>query len=91
MEISMKDLAEKQGQLRADLAATNVALIAIATALTPEQRQHVLSTIARASAEKQQLCDRIPIAAMREATQQLQAAEERLYQAIQGAPSYLGD
>lgn len=90
MSLTMDELAQKFDALRADLAATNLALLSISNVLTPEQRQAVLATMAKSSAEKQALCERIPIAKMRAAVQLQQAAEERLYQALQGAKPYLG-
>jgi NADP-dependent 3-hydroxy acid dehydrogenase YdfG len=92
MEISMKDLAEKLDRLRADLAATNLALAATTTVLTQAQRQDVLQALARASAKKQAFVDQLPISeeAARSAIQLFQEAEGRVHQLLQGAPEQFG-
>jgi len=88
MEISINELAEKLDRLRADLAATNQALAATMTMLTPEQRQGLLTALANASAQKQAFYEKLPISeeGMRVATRLMQEAEERLYRFLQSAP-----
>lgn len=90
MKQDIARLTEKLDRQRADLAATNLALIAIASVLTPEQRQDVLTTMARASAEKQATFERIPTAAMQEGTVRFQEAEQRVFQLLQGAMTRYG-
>lgn len=92
METSIKDLAEKLDRLRADLAATNLALAATTTALTQEQRQDVLQALARASAKKQAFFDQLPMSEeeARSAVRLFQEAEGRVYQLLQGAPELFG-
>ena len=88
MTTNIKELAEKLDRLRADLAATNQALAATMTVLTPEQRQGMLTALAHASAQKQSFYEKLPISeeGMRAATRLMQAAEERLYKMLQAAP-----
>lgn len=92
MNDSIKQLTERVDRLRADLAATNLALAATATVLTPEQRQQVLQAIAKASAQRQATYEQIPIAEekLRSAVQLFQEAEGRIYGYLQGAPEQFG-
>lgn len=90
MKQDIEDLKAKLDRLRADLAATNLALAAIASALTPEQHQHVLTTMAKASAEKQAAFEQIPTPAMQAGTALFQEAEQRAYQLLQGAMARYG-
>jgi hypothetical protein len=83
-------LTEKLDRQRADLAATNLALASIASALTPEQMKHVLTTMAKASAEKQATFEQIPSPAMQSATQLFQESEQRMFALLQGAASRYG-
>lgn len=87
MEIS--EIAEKLDRLRADLSATNTALAAISTVLTPQQRQQVLQALATSSAKRQDLYEQLPIAAekQRRSVQLFQDAEARVHQMLQRAPS----
>ena len=87
MNEDIQRLTEKLDRQRADLAATNLALTAIAAALTPEQLQHVLATMAKASAEKQATFEQIPIPAMQAATKLFQESEQRMFLMLQGAAS----
>lgn len=88
--ISIKDLAEKLDRLRADLAATNQALAAATTVLTPAQHRAMLEAMAAASAQKQQLYERAPTPAAKAAIRLFQEAEARLYQHLQAAPQAFG-
>ena len=92
MEISISELAQKVDKLRADLSATNQALAATMTVLTSEQLAGVLTALANASAQKQAFYERLPISqeGIQAATQLMQAAEDRMYQLLQGAPSAFG-
>lgn len=92
MSISMLELSEKIDRLRADLAATNIALAATVTVLTPEQHQEVLQAMAQASVKKQAFFEKIPIseAKIREAEQLFRQAEDRIYQFLQAAPGHFG-
>lgn len=90
MKPDMQRLTEKLDRQRADLAATNLALVAITAALTPNQRQHALNTMAKASAEKQATFEQIPTPAMQAATQLFQEAEQRVYALLQGASNRYG-
>lgn len=87
MNKDIQRLTEKLDRQRADLAATNLALLAIASALTPEQREHALTTMAKASAEKQATFEQIPTPAMREATKLFQEAEQRMHTLLQASSS----
>lgn len=90
MKNDVASLIEKLDRQRADLAATNLALASIASALTPEQLQHVMATMAKASAEKQATFERIPTPSMRAATGLFQEAEQRMFALLQGAASRYG-
>lgn len=90
MTDDIASLMEKLDRLRADLAATNLALAAIASALSPEQLQHAMTTMAKASAEKQATFERIPTPAMRGATKLFQEAEQRVFAMLRGAATRYG-
>jgi hypothetical protein len=90
MKNDIAALTIKLDRQRADLAATNLALASIASALSPEQLQHVLTTMARASAEKQQTFEQLPNPAAREATALFQEAEQRVFHLMQGAAARYG-
>lgn len=85
MNDDMQRLTEKLDRQRLQLSATNLALAAIASALTPEQQQHVLTTMAKASAEKQATFEQIPSPGLQASTPQHQAAEEQVFQLLQVA------
>lgn len=85
MNEDIKTLSEKLDRLRCDLSASNQALCAMAAAMPPEQLQDVLTKMAMASARKQATFEQIPVPAMKAALQQLLEAEDRVYQALQGA------
>lgn len=85
MNEEIKTLSEKIDRLRLDVMATNQALCAMAAAMPPEQLQDVLTKMAKASAQKQATFEQIPVPAMRAVLKQQLEAEERVYQALQGA------
>ena len=72
-------------KLRADLMATNSALMAVMTSMPVEQQREALKGFAQLSAMKAQLVEKSQSPAERAMLQLVQAAEERLYQAMQGA------
>lgn len=72
-------------RLRADLSATNTAVLAVMTSLPPEQQQQLLKAFAEMSALKQQIAEQQSDPAVPEALQQIQEAEARVFQAMQGA------
>jgi len=85
MEIS--EIAEKLDRLRADLSATNTALAAISTVLTPQQRQQVLQALATSSAKRQEIYEQLPIAAEKNkrSVRLFQEAEARVHRLLQNA------
>lgn len=87
MKEDIERLKEKLDRQRIDLAATNLALAAIASALTPKQQQHVLTTMATASAEKQATFDQSGMPSLQASTPQHQAAEELVFRLLQAAMS----
>ena len=72
-------------KLRADLMATNSVLMAIVTSMPAEQQRQALNAVAQMSAMKAQLVEKSQNPAERAMLQLVQASEERLYQAMQGA------
>jgi len=81
----MEAIRQATLKLRADLAATNLALMSLLTAMPPDQRQAALDAMAASSAEKQQFAEQLPTQAARDTVKPLQEAEARLFQALQGA------
>lgn len=86
----IQELREITDRLRADLSATWLALAAMQSVLTPEQQQTVKAAMATGSAKKQALYDAPRSTPQAQAIvehyrQQMQAAEERLYEVLQGA------
>lgn len=79
------DTDARLARLRADLMATNTALLALMQTLPAPQRQAWLDQMAALSAQKADGVGSAPIPAMQAAMQQVQAAEQRLWQALQGA------
>jgi hypothetical protein len=90
MKEDIDRISEKLDRQRADLAATNLALASIAAALTPEQMQHVLTTMAKASADKQATFEQIPSPALQSAALLFQEAEQRVFALLQGAANHYG-
>lgn len=84
-EQRINDLAARLDQLRADHSATNQALMAILQTMAPQQQDAVLARFAALSAEKQQTYEQIPLQKVQTQAAQMQAAESRLYQGLQGA------
>lgn len=87
----LKAITEKLDRLRIDLAATNMAVAAISTVLTPEQRKLVLARYARASAEKQHFFEQLPSPTAQAAMPLVQEAEDRIYRMLQEAPTKFRD
>ncbi|MDO8777068.1 MAG: hypothetical protein Q7K57_51840 [Burkholderiaceae bacterium] len=69
-------------KLRTDLTATNLLLIAMHGAMTPEQQQQVLQAVAGLSVMQEQTAEQ---AQKPEAIAQLQQSIQRLYTALLGA------
>lgn len=88
MNEDIQRLTEKLDRQRADLAATNLALVSIASALTPEQLQHVMATMAKASADKQATFEQIPTPGMQAATKLFQESEQKMFALLQGAANH---
>lgn len=74
---------EKIDRLRADLAATNQALVAMASVLTEEQHARVLQLLAKLSGAKQRSFEKISIPAVQASIPLHQEAESQIYSAIQ--------
>jgi hypothetical protein len=85
MNEDMKLITETLDRLRSDLSATNLALSAMAAAMPPEQLKDVLTKMAKASALKEATYEQTPVPAMKAVLKQHLEAEDRLYQALQGA------
>jgi|GEM_PF-1787686 len=79
----MKTNEELIRNLRADLVATNSALVALMTVLTPEQRAQTLKSFAELSVLKEATIERLPTEDAKETVRQVLVAEKRLYQALQ--------
>jgi len=85
MKPDLEQLHEATRKLRADLAATNMALQCLLTVLSPDQQKQALAALAQLSVAREDFAAQIPSKAVQEAQQQIQQAVERLYQALQGA------
>lgn len=72
-------------RLRADLIATNAALIAVLTSMPPDQQRQALTALAEISVRQEQACERAATPDAEQALQQVHAATGRLYEALQGA------
>lgn len=81
----MKNTEELIRQLRADLMATNSALLAVLTSMPLEQQQQALKAFAELSVMKEQTVEKLPTPEARASLRQVLASEERLYSAMQGA------
>lgn len=84
MEEKLNALADKLDRLRCDLSATNSALAAVMTALPAEAREQALKSLAELSVMKSETVDQLPTPAAQAAARQLLAAENRVYQLLQG-------
>lgn len=72
-------------RLRADLIATNSALIALLTSLPAETQRQALKALAELSVVREQHAEQSPDPEAQEAMELVHQATERLYQALQGA------
>jgi RecA/RadA recombinase len=80
-----KSLEQTITSLRADLMATNAAVLAVLRSMTPEQRERALEVFAQISAQRQVVVESIATPVQRQMLQEVQDAEERLHQAMVGA------
>ena len=69
-------------RLRSDLHATNAALCALASVLTPDQQSQLTKALAELSVMTEQSAENIR---MPEVIAQLQASQEKLHQALIGS------
>lgn len=85
MQDDIQRLADKLDRLRCDLSATNSALMALMSALPAAQREAMLQGLAQLSVLKGETVEQLPTPAAQTAARQMLEAEDRLYQALQGA------
>ena len=82
MNNDIEELKKYATKLRTDLTATNLLLLAMHGAMTPEQQQQVLKAVAALSVMQEQTAEQ---AQKPEAIALLQQSIQRLYTALLGA------
>jgi len=83
MKQDIEELKSAWKRIRADLSATNTALISLVAVLTPDQQDRLLHSLGARSAERAAAAEKLPIPGAQESLRQIQESEERVYRQIQ--------
>jgi small-conductance mechanosensitive channel len=85
MKQDFDELLSSVKKLRAEHAATTMALQCLLTVLTPDQQRQTLKALAQLSVMREESAAKSPNPAAQEETQRVVQALDRLYQGLQGA------
>lgn len=85
MREELEHLRELIDRQRADLAATNTALLAVFSAIPHVYRGKVLEELAHLQVHREQLAEQIPNPEMQVAAERINQAQERLWKVLQEA------
>lgn len=83
MNRDIEQLKAAWTRVRADLSATNTALISLVAVLTPDQQDRLLHSLGARSAERAAAAEQLTIPGAQESLRQIQESEERVYRQIQ--------